>query len=44
MVLRRHAWISSYGFSSNVHASLMDMPFDGTLILGDEAGSTLERF
>ena len=39
VALRRHAWMQSTGFSSDVQSSLMDMPFDnpadGSRLFGD---------
>ena len=43
VALRRHAWLRSTGFSGDVQASLMDMPFDGSCLFGDEADSVLGR-
>ncbi|KAJ1135527.1 hypothetical protein NDU88_001966 [Pleurodeles waltl] len=44
VAMRRHAWLRSSGFSSDVQSTLMDLPFDGEKLFGDKADSALERF
>ena len=44
VALRCHAWLCMTGFSEDVQANLMDMPFDGTQLFVKKADSALERF
>ena len=44
VVLRRHAWLRSTGFSEDVQAGLMDMPFDDSRLFCKKADSALEYF
>ena len=37
VALHHHAWLRSTGFSGDVQASLMDMPFDGSHLFGEKA-------
>ncbi|KAJ1184897.1 hypothetical protein NDU88_001694 [Pleurodeles waltl] len=41
---RQHAWLRSSGFSPDVQATLLDLPFDGDKLFGAKADSALERF
>ncbi|KAJ1210644.1 hypothetical protein NDU88_006006 [Pleurodeles waltl] len=41
---RRQAWLRTSGFSSDVQAMLLDLPFDGAKLFGTKADSALERF
>ncbi|KAJ1120280.1 hypothetical protein NDU88_008454 [Pleurodeles waltl] len=40
---RRHAWLRTSRFSSDVQATLLDLPFDGDKLFGSKAESALER-
>ena len=44
VALRDHALLRSTGFSGDVKASLMDMPFDCTRLFGDKVDSVLKSF
>ena len=44
VALRRHAWLRTTGFSGDVQANLVDMPFDGAHFFGEKADYALERF
>ncbi|KAJ1081047.1 hypothetical protein NDU88_001231 [Pleurodeles waltl] len=44
IVSRRQSWLRSSGFSSDVQATLLDLPFDGEKLFGTKADSALERF
>ncbi|KAJ1128923.1 hypothetical protein NDU88_007295 [Pleurodeles waltl] len=41
---RRHAWLRMSGFSRDIQATLLDLPFDGNKLFGTKADSALERF
>ncbi|KAJ1164636.1 hypothetical protein NDU88_005071 [Pleurodeles waltl] len=41
---RRHAWLQSSGFSSDVQTTLLYLLFDGDKLFGTKADSALERF
>ncbi|KAJ1110107.1 hypothetical protein NDU88_007462 [Pleurodeles waltl] len=41
IVLRCQAWLRSSGFSSDVQATLLDLPFDGEKLFGTKADSAL---
>ncbi|KAJ1176220.1 hypothetical protein NDU88_001503 [Pleurodeles waltl] len=42
IVSRRQSWLRSSGFSSDVQATLLDLPFDGEKLFGTKADSALE--
>ncbi|KAJ1214349.1 hypothetical protein NDU88_001968 [Pleurodeles waltl] len=44
LALRHQAWLRTSGFTVDVQANLMDMPFDGTRLFDEKAGSVLDRF
>ena len=44
VVMRRQAWLSRSGFSPDVQATLLDLPFDGTKPFGAKADAAFERF
>ncbi|KAJ1125992.1 hypothetical protein NDU88_004405 [Pleurodeles waltl] len=44
IVSRRQSWLRSSGFSSDVQATLLDLPFHGEKLFGSKADSALERF
>ncbi|KAJ1150323.1 hypothetical protein NDU88_003117 [Pleurodeles waltl] len=41
---RRHVWLRTSGFSTDVQSMLLDLPFDGAKLFGSKADSSLERF
>ncbi|KAJ1209616.1 hypothetical protein NDU88_004990 [Pleurodeles waltl] len=41
---RRHAWLRSSGFSSDVQTTILDLLFDGEWLFREKADSALERF
>ena len=43
VAMRRQAWLRGSGFSPDVEATLLDLPFDGENLFGSKADAALER-